>query len=266
MKHLDPLIQEAVFVLREARANFRNPILLWSMGKDSTVVLDLARKAFMGDLPTVLHVDTTFKFPEMYEFRSRMKEEWNIPLQVYTNTDAIASGVNYDNYSPVEVCHQLKTVPLREYIEKNDVDCVIVGIRRDEDGSRNKERFFSIRGTNHKWNHTDQDSEVWNFYTRNVPPGCHVRCHPLLNWDELHVWEYVKYHNVPLPSLYFSNEGKRYRSLGCVPITKPIDSTASNIDEIIEELKTTKTRERDGRQQDKESEYALQKLRERGYM
>ena len=267
MDHLDQLENQSIFILREAYKKFDRLACLWSMGKDSTVLLWLARKAFMGRVPfEAAHIDTTFKFPEMYAFREQYAKEWGLNLFVGTNRDAIARGINYKNNDPVTVCHELKTVGLQQAIAIKKWNGLIVGIRRDEDGTRAKEKFFSPRNIDFEWDYKDQPPELWNQFQTDFNKDTHVRIHPLLEWSELDVWEYVRRENIPCVSLYFAKNGKRYRTLGCQPITKPVDSNADTVDKIIEELKTTKVSERAGREQDHSQRYAMQKLRAKGYM
>jgi len=267
MNRLDKLEAEAIFILREAYKKLGKIGMLWSMGKDSSVMLWLAKKAFLGHLPFhVIHIDTTFKFPEMYDYREKIAKEWNLRLITHTNQKAIDTGINYENNTALEVCHELKTVALKQCIEEHQFDGLCLAIRSDEEGSRSKERFFSKRTSNAQWDYTNQAPELWGQYNTDHAKGEHIRVHPILHWTELDVWEYIRQENIPLVPLYFAKNGKRYRSLGCMPITQPIQSDADTVDKIIQELKSTKTAERAGRGQDKEDAYALQKLRARGYM
>ncbi len=267
MDRLDMLEAQAIYVLREAYKKFGKLGMLWSMGKDSTVMLWLAKKAFLGHVPfPCIHIDTTFKFPAMYEYRSKIAKEWNLNLLIGKNEEALANGVNYDNYPALKVCEELKTNALKQFVEKNKFEGLILAIRSDEEGSRSKERFFSKRNADFEWDYTDQPPELWDQFNTDYNKEEHIRVHPILHWTELDVWEYVKREKIPLIDLYYAKDGKRYRSLGCMPITHPIDSNAQTVDEIIEELKQTKVSEREGRGQDKEDKYALQKLRAKGYM
>ncbi len=264
---LTHLESQSIFLLREARFAFPKLAMLWSIGKDSTVLLWLARKAFLGEVPfPVAHLDTGLEFPETYAFRGRYAKEWGLKLIVGVNEAAKARGVNYDNNDPVTVCHEMKTVALQQMIEKEKWDGLFVGIRRDEDGTRAKEKYFSPRNIDFEWNYKDQPPELWNQFQSDYDPGTHVRIHPLLEWTEVDVWNYVKRENIPLVDLYFAKNGKRYRTLGCRPITKPVDSDADTVDKVIEELKNTKISERVGRDQDHSQRYAMQKLRAKGYM
>jgi len=267
MDHLSALENQSIFILREAYKKFEKLAILWSMGKDSTVALWLVRKAFFGRVPfTVLHIDTTFKFRQMYEFRKRLAQEWGFHLMVGVNEEAVKRGVNYDNCDPVTVCHEMKTVALQQIIEKEKWNGLVVGIRRDEDGTRAKEKFFSPRNIDFEWDYKDQPPELWSQFQSDYDRDTHVRIHPLLEWTEVDVWRYVQREGIPVVDLYFANGGKRYRTLGCEPITKPVESEADTIDKIVEELKETRVSERVGREQDHSQRYAMQKLRAKGYM
>lgn len=267
MDHLDRLENKSIYIIREAYKKFGNLMGLWSFGKDSTVIVWLCRKAFFGRVPfPLLHIDTTFKFPEMYAYRDRFVEEWNLRFIRHVNQEAIDRGVNYDTCDALTCCEELKTNGLKQAIEAYNINGLLVGIRKDEEGSRSKERYFSPRNSNFTWDYKNQPPELWDQFKTTFPEGTHVRVHPLLDWTELDIWQYIERENIPVVNLYFAKDGKRYRSLGCMPITKPVESRASNVKEIIEELKVTKTTERSGRKQDSEQEYALQKLRAKGYM
>lgn len=266
MDHLSELENKSIYIIREAFHHFKKPALLWSIGKDSTTLLWLIRKAFFGKVPfQVLHIDTTYKFPEMYTFRDHWAKEFGLNLHVARNEEALERGVGYETHDAFTCCHELKTVALQKTIAEKAYDAIFVGIRRDEHGIRAKERHFSTRDEKFSWDYKNQSAEVWDHYKKEVQGGFHVRVHPLLEWTELDIWEYIKRENIPINELYFSKNGRRYRSLGCVPITKSIESNASTIDEIVEELRTTKTAERAGRAQDKERAFIMQKLRSLGY-
>jgi len=267
LSHLDELENKSIFIIREAYANFKNMALLWSIGKDSTTLLWLCRKAFYGKIPfPVVHIDTTFKFPEMYTFRDKYAKEFNLNLIVAKNEEALKKGMSYDKYDALTVNTELKTNALKQVITKNKFKAVLVGIRRDEHAIRAKERVFSPRSQDFLWAYKNQPVELWSYFKTNTVEDDHIRVHPLLHWTELDIWEYAKRENIPINELYFAKNGKRYRSLGCVPITTPVISNADDIDKIIEEIKTTKVSERSGRAQDKEQAYAMQKLRSLGYM
>ncbi|MBS3148261.1 sulfate adenylyltransferase subunit 2 [Candidatus Woesearchaeota archaeon] len=267
MDHLDILENKSIHIIREAYKQFHQLGLLWSIGKDSTTLLWLCRKAFFGNLPfPVIHIDTTFKFPEMYTFRDHWAKEWKLNLIISKNQEALDRGIGYATHDAITCCDELKTKALKQLIAQKKFKAILVGIRRDEHGIRAKERVFSPRSENFTWNYKNQPTELWDQYNSSAESSDHMRIHPLLHWTELDIWEYIKRENIPINELYFAKNGKRYRSLGCMPITKPIDSTATTVDAIIAELKTTKTAERAGRSQDKETAYAMQKLRSLGYM
>ena len=267
MDHLDALESQSIYILREAYKHFKNLGMLWSVGKDSTVLVWLARKAFFGHVPMPLvHVDTSYKIPEMIEYRDRYAREWGLNLVVGQNRKALAEGMNHEK-GRIICCEALKTEGLRQVMEEQGYTALILGIRRDEEGTRAKERYFSPRDKNFNWDFKDQPPELWDQFKISFEEGTHVRIHPLLHWTELNVWEYIQRENIPVTSLYFANEeGRRYRSLGCAPCTMPIQSKAKTVAEIIEELKDTTSSERSGRAQDQEDTYAMQKLRARGYM
>jgi len=264
---LDELESQSVFILREAFRKVEKLALLWSIGKDSNVMVWLARKAFFGRVPfPVVHIDTSYKLPEMIEFRDRMAREWGLDLIVGQNTAALAAGMSH-RQGRVTCCSALKTEGLKEVVARHGFTGIIAGIRRDEEGTRAKERVFSPRAENAEWNFRDQPPEFWNYFNTEFPAGVHLRIHPLLHWTELNIWEYIERENIPIIPLYFANgKGERYRSLGCAPCTFPIKSSARTVREIIEELRQTRTPERAGRAQDKESEDAFEKLRRDGYM
>lgn len=265
--HLDALENQSVFILREAQHGFKKLAMPWSMGKDSNVLLWLALKAFFGKIPfPLLHIDTTYEFPEMLEFRDWAVRHYDLNLIVKINEEAHGQGIGYDTHDPVTVTHELKTVALKQAIAEHGWNALITGIRRDEDATRAKERYFSPRNSDSQWDYKNQPPQFWGqFVTGNIP-GEHVRVQPLLDWTELDIWRYIQRENIPIPKLYFAREGKRYRSLGCHPITHPVASRASTIEEIIAELEETRTSERAGRAQDHHEPHAMQKLRARGFM
>jgi sulfate adenylyltransferase subunit 2 len=270
MDHLSALENQSIYILREAFNKFEKLAMLWSIGKDSTVLLWLARKAFFGHVPfPLVHVDTTFKIPSMIEYRDRLVREWKLKLIVGKNEAALASKAIYPegNATRVQCCQSLKSDALKQVLQEHGFTGVIVGVRRDEEPTRAKERYFSPRDKNMEWNVEDQPPELWDQFKTDFQPGTHVRVHPLLHWTEVNVWEYIQRENIPVIPLYFSNSsGVRYRSLGCAPCTLPIESAASNVDEIIKELRLTKRPERSGRAQDQEAEDAFERLRRDGYM
>jgi sulfate adenylyltransferase subunit 2 len=266
LDRLDALESQSIYILREAFHGFEKTAMLWSIGKDSNVMMWLTRKAFFGHVPfPVIHIDTSYKLPEMIAFRDRMAKEWGIELIVGQNKAALDAGMNHTK-GRVVCCGALKTQPLRETVAAHGFHGILLGIRRDEEGTRAKERVFSPRGEDANWDFRNQPPEFWDQYKTDFPAGTHVRIHPLLHWTEIDVWRYIQRENIPVVDLYFARDGKRYRSLGCAPCTAPIVSEASTVSEIIAELSSTTTSERAGRAQDQESEDAFERLRTQGYM
>jgi len=267
---LDELESQSIYILREAFNKFERLAMLWSIGKDSTVLLALARKAFFGHVPfPLVHVDTTYKIPSMIEYRDRLVRDWKLELIVGCNQEVLRQGCTYPNgkATRVECCGTLKKDALRQVLDKHHFTGVIVGVRRDEEPTRAKERYFSPRDKQMEWNVTDQPPEFWDQFKTDFEPGTHVRIHPLLHWTEVNVWEYIEREGVPVIPLYFANgQNERFRSIGCAPCTFPIKSNARTVREIIEELRASKVPERAGRAQDQESEDAFEKLRRDGYM
>ena len=269
MGHLEDLENQSVFIMREAFNKFDNLAMLWSIGKDSTVLLWLARKAFFGHVPfPLVHIDTTYKIQSMIEYRDKLVRDWNLTLVVGSNKKVLESGATFPNgkATRVECCGTLKKDALKAVLDEKNFTGVIVGVRRDEEPTRAKERYFSPRDKNMEWNVEDQPPELWDQFKTDFDHGTHIRIHPLLHWTELNIWEYIQKENIPIIPLYFSKNGRRYRSLGCAPCTGDIASNATSVAEIVEELKHTKTSERAGRAQDQESEDAFEKLRRDGYM
>ena len=265
-EHITDLEKRSISIIREAKAQFKNPAVLWSTGKDSTVAVWLCKKAFFGKIPfPVIHIDTGYKFPEMYEFRDKVSKEWNLNLVIAKNEEAAKKGIA-PKKGRLDCCTLLKTEALKILLRKEKYDALILAIRRDEHGIRAKERFYSPRDEEFKWNYADQAAELWDLYVKPSEDFSHMRVHPILHWTELNMWEYVQQENLPCNPLYFAKDGKRYRSLGCMPCTVPIPSKANTIDAIVEELKSSTTSERAGRAQDKEKAYMMQKLRSLGYM
>jgi len=292
MDHLDKLEAQSVYILREAYREFKSLCMLWSIGKDSTVMLWLARKAFFGHVPIPLvHIDTHFKIPEMIEYRDRFALEWNLNMIYGQNTDALAEKLTFPDGKTdrITCCKYLKSEALKQTLSgewprysmdheqrtyvvdegRAPYTGVIVGVRADEEGSRSKERYFSPRDKDNVWDVGDQPPEFWNQFKTDFAPGTHVRIHPLLDWTEQNIWEYIEREKIPVVSLYF-NQGKgiRYRSLGCYPCTNPVTSDARTVLEIIDELKSGKfsnIAERSGRAQDAE-DGGLETLRRDGYM
>jgi len=293
MDHLDELECTSVHILREAYVGFKRLGMLWSIGKDSTVLLWLARKAFFGHVPfPLIHIDTSFKIPEMIAYRDRLAAEWNLTLIYGQNEAALAAGRTFPHgaVDRITCCRLLKTEALKRTLSGEGVRYrfnhgtgtydpdqntepftgVIVGVRADEEGSRSKERYFSPRSSDSTWDVGDQPPELWNQYKTEFAPGTHVRIHPLLDWTELNIWEYIERERIPTVSLYYDRgDGTRYRSLGCGPCTKAVESDARTVAEIVRELATGKfarIAERAGRAQDKDDGGGLESLRRQGYM
>jgi len=267
MDHFDMLENKSIYIIREAYYQFRNVAMLWSVGKDSTTLLWLIRKAFLGKIPfPIIHIDTGRKFPEMYQFRDRLAREWGFPLVVGRNEEELARGMGPQKGLKLDCCNELKTNALKQVIKKYGFKAIFLGIRRDEHGIRGKERYFSPRDEKFQWNYENQPAEIWDQYKSFLCEEEHFRVHPILHFTELDIWRYVQREALPVIPLYFSRDGKRYRSIGCVPCCSPVESTASTLDQIIEEVRTSKHSERAGRAQDKENIYTMQKLRALGYM
>jgi sulfate adenylyltransferase subunit 2 len=293
MNQLDALETQSVFILREAYRSFKDLVMLWSIGKDSTVLLWLARKAFFGHVPIpLMHIDTDYKIPEMIEYRNKFALEWKLNLIVGQNKKAIDSKQTFPdgNLTRIDCCKKLKSEALKhtlsgewprwvmdhstgQFVKDEKAQSftgVIVGARADEEGSRSKERYFSPRDRHSEWDVAEQPPELWNQFNTDFAPGTHIRIHPLLDWTELNIWEYIEREKIPIIDLYFDKgTGKRYRSLGCAPCTGTVDSTAQNVSDIIDELKSGKfsnIAERSGRQRDAEDGGGLETLRRDGYM
>ncbi len=293
MNHLEKLEAKSIHIIREAYSEFNNLAMLWSVGKDSTVLLHLARKAFLGHVPfPLVHIDTHYKIPEMIEHRDKLAIEWKLDMVYGENRKALDDKFTFPdgNATRIECCQALKSEALKHTLSgewsryrmnhkkgqyeldpnREPYTGIIVGVRSDEEGSRSKERYFSPRDKNNDWDIGEQPPEFWNQFKTDFAPGTHVRIHPLLDWTELNIWEYIERESIPMVSLYFNQgSGKRYRSLGCETCTSPVESEARNVHEIIDELKTGKFKniaERSGRAQDSEDGGGLETLRKDGYM
>lgn len=261
---LDELEARAIYILREAKRCVAPLGMLWSMGKDSTALLWLARKAFFGRVPfPVVLLDTEMELPEVYQFRDEIAEAWD--LDVRNELCPPDSSVD-QTLPPASRAAARKTEGLKRLLEREKFRGMIVGIRRDEQATRAKERVFSPRSVQGDWDVRHQPSEFWNHYTTQIPDDAHLRIHPLLHWTEADVWRYHKREEIPFVPLYLARDGKRYRSLGEKNITVPIASDASSIDEIIAELESTREPERAGRLMDREEEDSFERLRTGGYM
>lgn len=267
MDYLSELENKSIYIIREAYNHFKDIAMLWSIGKDSTSLLWIIRKAFFGKIPfPIMHIDTSYKFKEIYEFRDKYAKEWGLNLIISKNEKAIQGGMGPNKGAKLDCCTALKTEALRLALQQHDFKALLLAIRRDEHGIRAKERYFSPRNIEFKWNYQDQPAELWDLYKQNVEEGQHFRIHPMLHWRELDIWRYVYRENIPMVKLYLAKNGKRYRSIGCETCCAPVDSNADTIKKIIHELETTNVAERSGRAQDKEDAYTMQKLRSLGYM
>ena len=293
---LDALEAEAIHIYRETAAAFRNPVLLYSIGKDSSVLLHLALKAFApAQIPfPVMHVDTTWKFKEMIDFREQRVRELSLDMRIARNEAGIAEGVSPFSHGTHEYTRIMKTVALREGIDRYGFDAAIGGARRDEERSRAKERIFSLREPGHRWEPRKQRPEFWRTANTTLTEGQSMRVFPLSNWTELDVWRFIRRENIPIPGLYFSKlrpvverdgalimvdderfplrEGEtpqmrsvRFRTLGCYPLTGAVESTADNIDDLITEMETSKLSERSGRLIDGEGGGSMEAKKAEGY-
>jgi sulfate adenylyltransferase subunit 2 len=264
MDQLDALESESIYIIREAYKRLGRLALLWSFGKDSNVLIWLAKKAFVGHLPlTVLNIDTGNKMPEMYSFRDRYAEEWNVRLIV---ADCPPIEEINPTLPPAARVAARKTAGLKRAVKQHGFEGLIVGIRRDEEGTRGKERVFSPRGEGGSWDFLDQPPEFWGFYNTEFRAGTHIRVHPLLHWTELDIWRYIRREGIPVVNLYFARDGRRYRSLGDKDITFPVVSDAATLDDIIVEIEQSSIAERSGRACDRETEGAFENLRSDGYL
>ena len=295
LNHLQALEAESIFILREAVAEFANPVMLYSIGKDSSVMLRLAQKAFHpGRIPfPLLHVDTSYKFPEMLEFRDRYTRELGAKLIVHRNEDAIAKGANPFSLGTQNCCGLLKTRSLLDALTEGGYDAAFGGARRDEEKSRAKERVYSFRDPAGQWDPKNQRPELWNLFNSRLRKGESIRVFPLSNWTELDIWLYIYVEKIPIVPLYFAQERDvvvrgntivvvypethllpgekiqrmtvRMRSLGCMPCTGAIPSTAATLPEIIEELITFRRSERENRAIDHDEEGSMETKKREGY-
>ena len=268
MAYLDDLENKSIYIIREAYWEYRDKLaVLWSIGKDSTAMLHLARKAFFGKIPIpVVHIDTSYKFKEIYEFRDEYAKKWELGLVIIRNEDALKFGMSPEK-NKLDCCTALKTNALKNCIKQYGFKALLLGIRRDEHAIRAKERVFSPRNHNFQWDYHNQPAELWEQYNKTTnSEGEHFRIHPMLGWTELDIWRYIQRENLPIVDLYFAKNGMRYRSIGCQTCCTPIPSLARSVTDIIKELETINTPERAARAQDKEEAYMMQKLRALGYM
>lgn len=258
--HLQELKRKSIFVLREAKARFKNLAMLWSGGKDSTAMISLCREAFFNRIPfPVIHIDNGIDFPETYDFLKKLSKDWGLKLLV------AKSIIKNDKISGIACCGANKTEALRKLMGKEGFDGLIVSIRSDEHGIRAKERIFSPRNKKWQWNYKNQPLEVWEYASLDKSAD-HYRIHPLIRWREIDIWQYIAENNIPVNPLYFARNGKRFRSLGCTRCTVAVKSKAKNIYDILKELGDNKASERAGRSQDKEAQAVMERLRLLGYM
>jgi sulfate adenylyltransferase subunit 2 len=294
--HLKQLEAESIHIFREVAAEFDNPVMLYSVGKDSSVLLHLARKAFApGKIPfPLMHVDTTWKFREMIEFRDRMAREHDLDLLVHTNQEGVDAGVNPFSVGSAKHTDIMKTVALKQALDKYQFDAAFGGARRDEEKSRAKERVFSFRDNNHRWDPKNQRPELWNIYNAQVNKGESIRVFPMSNWTELDIWQYIYLEGIEIPELYLAKprpvverdgvlimvdddrmplepgeepmmKSVRFRTLGCYPLTGAVESDAQTLSEVIQEMLLTKTSERQGRVIDHDSSGSMEKKKMEGY-
>lgn len=294
--HLQALEAESIHILREVAATFERPVMLYSIGKDSAVMLHLARKAFYpGSLPfPLLHVDTTWKFPEMYAYRDRLATEPGIELIVHTNQEGVKQGVSPMTHGSAVHTDIMKTQALKQALDRHGFDAAFGGARRDEERSRAKERVFSFRDRQHRWDPKNQRPELWNLYNGRVHKGESIRVFPLSNWTELDVWQYIDLEGIEVVPLYFAaerpvvdrdgllimrvderlplNEGEqprlervRFRTLGCYPLSGAVHSSATTLPEIIEEMLVARSSERQGRAIDHDESASMEKKKQQGY-
>jgi len=296
LTHLQQLEAESIKIMREVAAEFENPVMLYSIGKDSSVLLHLARKAFYpAKIPfPLLHVDTNWKFREMIEFRDRIAKEYGFDLLVHKNPEGMAMGISPFEHGSGKHTDIMKTQGLKQALDKYGFDAAFGGARRDEEKSRAKERVYSFRDKHHRWDPKNQRPELWNTYNSQVNPGESIRVFPLSNWTELDIWQYIYQENIEMVPLYLAkerpvverdgtlimvddermplNEGEvpqmksvRFRTLGCYPLTGAVESTASNLTEIIEEMLLSTSSEREGRVIDHDSAGSMEKKKREGY-
>jgi len=296
LTHLRQLEAESIHIMREVASEFQNPVMLYSIGKDSSVMLHLAKKAFYPSAPPfpLMHVDTTWKFPEMYAFRDHMAEDIGMDLIVHINQDGIAQGVGPFTHGSSVHTDVMKTQSLKQALDKYGFDAAFGGARRDEEKSRAKERVFSFRTKTHRWDPKNQRPELWRQYNTRVNKGESIRVFPISNWTELDIWQYIYLEKIPIVPLYLSamrpvverdgmlimvvddrmplEDGEvpqmkmvRFRTLGCYPLTGAVESEADTLPAVIQEMLLTKTSERQGRMIDHDSSGSMEKKKQEGY-
>jgi len=296
LSHLERLEAESIHIIREVASTSSNPVMLYSIGKDSAVMLHLALKAFApGTLPfPVLHVDTTWKFKEMIEFRNQMAKHHDLNLLVHINQDGLKEGVGPFTHGSANHTEIMKTIALKQALNKHRFDAAFGGARRDEEKSRAKERIFSFRSETHRWDPKNQRPELWNIYNTRINKDESIRVFPLSNWTELDIWQYIHLENIPIVPLYLAakrpvveRDGQlimvdderipldeneeimhkmiRFRTLGCYPLTGAVESEATTIEEIIQEMLLTRTSERQGRVIDQDTGASMEQKKQEGY-
>jgi len=296
LTHLERLEAESIHIMREVVAETDNPVMLYSIGKDSAVMLHLARKAFFPSPPPfpLLHVDTTWKFRAMYELRERMARESGMELLVHQNPEAAEQGINPFTHGSSIHTDMWKTQGLKQALDKYNFDAAFGGARRDEEKSRAKERIFSFRSAQHRWDPKNQRPELWRLYNGRKHKGESIRVFPISNWTELDIWQYIYLENIPIVPLYFAAErpvverdgtlimvdddrmplkagevpmmkSVRFRTLGCYPLSGAVESTADTLPAVIQEMLLTKTSERQGRMIDHDSAASMEKKKQEGY-
>jgi sulfate adenylyltransferase subunit 2 len=296
LTHLKQLEAESIHIIREVAAEFERPVMLYSIGKDSAVMLHLAMKAFHPGRPPfpLMHVDTTWKFREMIEFRDRMAHNLGLDLIVHVNEEGVAQGIGPFSHGSKKHTDIMKTEGLKQALDKYQFDAAFGGARRDEEKSRAKERVYSFRDKNHRWDPKNQRPELWNLFNGKINKGESIRVFPLSNWTELDIWQYIYLENIPIVPLYFAKERPvvrregtwimvddermplepgeqpeikmvRFRTLGCYPLTGAVESTATTLPEIIQEMLLTTTSERQGRMIDHDQAGSMEQKKMEGY-
>jgi len=296
MTHLRQLEAESIHIIREVAAEFENPVMLYSIGKDSSVMLRLALKAFYPAKPPfpLMHIDTTWKFREMIEFRDRMAREYGFDLIIHTNQDGARQGIGPFTHGSALYTDIMKTEGLKQALDQYKFDAAFGGARRDEEKSRAKERIYSFRTATHRWDPKSQRPELWNIYNARVKPGESIRAFPLSNWTELDIWQYIYLEQIPIVPLYLSKvrpvverdgvlilvdddrlplapgekplmKSVRFRTLGCYPLTGAVESMAATLPEVIQEMLLARTSERQGRVIDHDQAGSMEKKKQEGY-
>ena len=296
LTHLKQLEAESIHIIREVAAEFDNPVMLYSVGKDSAVMLHLTMKAFYPGKPPfpMMHVDTTWKFKEMIEFRDKMVDDLGLDLIIHTNQEGVDQGIGPFTHGSKKHTDVMKTDGLKQALDKYQFDAAFGGARRDEEKSRAKERVYSFRDKNHRWDPKNQRPELWNIYNGKLDKGESIRVFPLSNWTELDIWQYIHLESIPIVPLYFAKKRPvvnrdgmlimvddermpigadekvemkmvRFRTLGCYPLTGAVESTATTLPEIIQEMLLTTTSERQGRLIDHDQSGSMEQKKREGY-